>query len=73
MVQWLIVDSSLPKTLDDGSLILRVVLLRGYENIKKWNIVNTSFEVCKHAFEGVWGPAFLLSFVPQPEDEWFLL
>lgn len=59
MVQWLMVDSSLPKTLGDGSLLLYVVLLGGYENLKKWNIVNMSFEVCKHAFEGVWGPASL--------------
>lgn len=56
MVQWLMVDSSLPKNLDDGSLLLHVVLLGGYESLKKWNIVNRSFEFCKHAFEGVWSP-----------------
>lgn len=69
MVQWLMVDSSLPKNLDDGSLLLHVVLLGGYKNLKKWNIVNRSFEFCKHAFGGVWGTTFLFSFVPQPENK----
>lgn len=73
MVQWLMVDSSLPKNSDDGSLLLHVVLLGGYENLKKWNIVNRSFNICKHAFEGVWDPTSLFSFVSQSEGEWFLL
>lgn len=73
MVQWLMVDSSLPKNLDDGSLLLHVVLLGGYENLKKWNIVKRSFEFCKHAFGGVWSTTSLFSFVPQPENKWFLL